>query len=247
MNEQPKVFVATPTSGGVARVKYVASLFGLAVHLERNGIQTLFGNLDGLSIAEQRDALAFHFLERSNATHLLFVDSDIQFPPDLANKLLQIGEPFIATTYSKRMIDLQRVVERASSGDADSAVARAYQFNGVPLENGVVTVQNGLCEMSALPLGFSLLRRDCFEQIAASNRVVRYPSQHAGETVFAFFREIELPTGERLSEDYSFSRRWRACGGKVLAYVCADIKHIGDFSLSVPYMEYLSSFPRAEP
>src|SRR3954462_2859290 len=73
------IFIATPTAGGTGKMPYVTSIAGLVASLERRGVPTIYANLDGANVSDERDPLTFHFLARP-ATHLLFIDSDMSFP-----------------------------------------------------------------------------------------------------------------------------------------------------------------------
>jgi hypothetical protein len=220
------IFIATPTSGGTAKMPYVISLVGLVASLERQGVPTMYANFDGANVSEQRDALAYHFLA-STATHLLFIDSDMSFPANLAEALLALDKPFVGTAYAKRQIDLAKL---AKTGQLTSA----FSFN-VKLSR---QQRSDVCEAEGIGFGFVLLRRDCVE--ALDKRISRYPSRYVnGAMVAGLFRPIQLPTGEMLSEDVSFCERWRGIGGRVFVYTKADIKHVGDFAFGIPFLDML--------
>ena len=107
----PQVYIATPTANGVAMTGYVEALAAILVRLASQGIPVSFRALDGENLILQRNLLVHEFL-RSNATHLLFVDSDLTFPPDLCERLLATGKPLVGTAYPKRRLDLAALKQR---------------------------------------------------------------------------------------------------------------------------------------
>jgi hypothetical protein len=57
---------------------------------------------------------------------------------------------------------------------------------------------------------------------------------------YDFFSEITLEDGIRLSEDYSFCKRWRSTpGNEIWAVVDEPIGHVGDMVYSAPYLNRL--------
>jgi hypothetical protein len=53
-----------------------------------------------------------------------------------------------------------------------------------------------------------------------------------GRTVMVFEPMIEPETGEYLSEDYAFCRRWRDLGGEVWADIENPLTHVGHATYS---------------
>jgi hypothetical protein len=231
-----KIFIATPTAGGVVKTPYAVSVAGLVADLERRGIETAIGAEDGADLETQRDCLTHEFL-RTRATHLLFVDSDMMFARGLAFTLLQFDKPIVGTAYTARRLDLERVESGLARGlGLDAAVARAYDFNvktDAPVDSGAELVS-----VSGFGFGFVLIRRDCFEIVQRRCKLVRYRNPFIDAEVLGFFRRIPIDGQIPLSEDYSFCRRWAVESGEPLwLYTRADIRHVGEFRYGVTLSE----------
>jgi hypothetical protein len=227
-----KIFIATPTAGGVVKTPYAVSVAGLVADLERRGIETAIGVEDGADIETQRDRLVHEFL-RTPATHLLFVDSDMTFARGLAFTLLQFDKPIVGTAYTARRLDFERVASGIGLGlSFDTAVARAYDFNvktDAPVDSGAELVS-----VAGFGFGFVLIRRDCFDIMQRRCKLVRYRNPFIDAEVLGFFRRIPIDGQIPLSEDYSFCRRWAVeCREPLWLYTRAHIRHVGEFRYGV--------------
>lgn len=240
---RPSLFIATPTADGIMLCDYVASVVRLAARLREGGIATTYRSVDGADLILQRNILADAFL-RSDCTHLLFIDSDMAFGPDLAERLLGFDRPLIGAIYPKRTIDLAKLRSLAAGRPLDQALALAYDWN-VRILGGRVTIENGICQVDGLGGGFLLIRRDCFETLADRTDIPSVRADEEGRQVRAFFRE--MPNGDAMLDlDYAFCRRWTDCGGKVWAYPDADIRHVGDYRGGMPFAAVVTAYDRAD-
>jgi hypothetical protein len=236
----PRLFIATPTADGIVLAGYVAALARLLTRLPGEGIAAEYHTLDGDNLILQRNRLVQSFLA-SKGTHLLFIDSDMDFPPDLAERLLAFDKPVVGTVYPKRAMDLPRLAEQLKTMPFDAALARTYSWNLRTLADKV-SVTRGFCRVEGLGGGFLLIRRDCFEELLARGHVPLYAGS---DHLRAFFRETR-EGDDMLDLDYSFCRTWIGCGGEVWAHADADIGHIGDFRTGMSFLGRLKGDPGAD-
>lgn len=80
---------------------FAQSLCNLTSRLTRKNIDFELHIICGSVIAESRTALANEAIEHG-ATHLLWLDSDIQFPANIADKLNSHNKDIVAANYSTR-------------------------------------------------------------------------------------------------------------------------------------------------
>jgi len=240
-----KVFVATPTTNGIMLSQHVGAVVHMVNRLHAAGIGTQYATVDGPNLILQRDLLAHLFLQ-SDATHLLWIDSDMSFEPGLCEKLLAFDKPLVGTIYTRRALDLGRLKSLIPAHGFDHALALAYNWN-VRLLGPRLEVANGLCKVEGIGFGFTLIARACFEELAKGGDCPAYESPLTGSKVHAFFRETAADNGALLDLDYSFCKRWVDRGGEVLAYVGANICHVGDFRYGVPFAAYLAALQAAKP
>lgn len=210
----PKVFVAFPAFGNVNCTQTTASLVGLVQAFCGRGIQSVFATLSHPDIAELRNMFLTLWLDRSDATHLLFVDADMEFAPELVLDMLALDEPVVGTMYPKR----------TGSG-----------FTGALVPNG--KQRNGFAEAEGVGAGILLIRRDGVEAMIdnaeagvdprAATHCARATLSAIGITrIVRAFDPIETEAGE-MSEDLSFCRRHRNGGGTVWANISHPVGHVG--------------------
>lgn len=234
---KPKVFIATPAYGGLVASEYAGSLAALILDLARHGIDAEYYSPASSDIALLRDLCAARF-ERSDCSHLLFIDADVEFPAALGRSLLAADEDLIGAVYPKKDIDAQALEKAIRSGRAFAdALALAQDFNVLLLDNRI-RVSNGVGEVAGLGMGFTLIARRCLDRMRASGTVQTY--RYHGTECRPYFRRLETSGGEPLSEDYSFCARARQAGVKVMAHIGADLGHIGRFRYGGPYERRLT-------
>jgi hypothetical protein len=232
------LFIATPTAGGIARSRYVAALVQAVSDLERRGVAVAFGTIDAADIRSQRDALVDLFLE-NGASHLLFVDNDMSFPGDLAARFLNVRKPFVAAIYTRRRLQLERVRSLIEAGQSfEGAVARAYDFN-VGFDGTTTSGSGSLIRIDRAGLGFALIAREVFDRVAEHHDLPTYHNAELGRAVRAFFDPVPAQDGKRMSEDYSFCRRWRLAGGEIWGEFRTRLGHHGDFEYGAAYVDAL--------
>ena len=105
-----KVAVLIPSQDQVsAGFAYdLARLFG------SNSGLTIF-NVRGTYIPQQRQTLAKAAMD-AGATHCLWLDSDMRFPPDALRRLLQHNEPIVAANYAMRRVPILPTAEDKEKG-----------------------------------------------------------------------------------------------------------------------------------
>jgi len=103
------VFIATPMYGGMCVGYYTQSIIQMISVFMQKGINTQFSFMFNESlITRARNALVHQFL-KTNATHLLFIDSDIKFNPEDILRMLEADKEIICGIYPKKEINWHTV------------------------------------------------------------------------------------------------------------------------------------------
>jgi len=240
---------AVPAYGSVVSAPFFESFHSLSHLLHQRRIPhslSLLGN-DSL-VPRARNTLVARFLAEPRHTHLMFVDSDIQFRAQDVLRLLEHTQSrecaVVAAGYQTKALDWTRAVETVSQGirdprDIQSLSARfAVRLPPAPRTRG-----NGLIEAAEVGAGFMLIRRDAIERLQSAYPELAYDSDtdaDAGVRHHALFdtgidgrppldRWVEKP-GRYLSEDYYFCRLWRQIDGVVWLDPSVELVHHGTFA-----------------
>ncbi|HSV02676.1 MAG TPA: hypothetical protein VLI41_05670 [Phenylobacterium sp.] len=236
MAEPPRAFVylAAPCYGGRLTIHFANSILALAGACEARGIGLhveLLAN-DAL-IPRARARLAARFLAHAEATHILYCDVDIGFRPENAFRLLDARKEIAAGIYPLKAIDWERVRAAAMAGAADlQAAALSYVVRFLPTADRSVEVDDGFARVAYGGGGFLLIRREALQRIAAAHPELVATLDDGAQAVMVFDPMVEPETGEHLSEDYAFCRRWRELGGEIWADVESRLTHVGHAAYS---------------
>jgi hypothetical protein len=240
----PFVYLATPCYGGMVNLHFMQSVLALQDACRERGIGLHVELMGGDAlITRARSRLAARFLAHPQATHILFCDADIGFSPQNLFRLLDADKPMIAGVYPLKLIDWDKV-RAAAKADAPDLMAASvgYVVRFIPTPNHSVEVEDGIAKVAYGGTGFLLIQRQAMQGI-----VDAHPELRAGmgdmadrlgeEAVMVFETMIEPETGQYLSEDYAFCRRWRDLGGEIWADTEARLTHVGATAYSGSLMQ----------
>ena len=108
--QKKSLFVATPMYGGMNHGLYMKACLDLQGVCMQYNIPVKFSFLFNESlITRARNYLVDEFLNRSDCTHLLFLDSDIHFDPRDVIALLALDKDVIGGPYPKKAIKWKSV------------------------------------------------------------------------------------------------------------------------------------------
>lgn len=245
------LFVATPMYGGQCFGSYQKSVLDLSRVCSQHGINVQFSFLFNESlITRARNYMADEFL-RTEHTHMLFIDSDIDFNPMDVLRLLSLDKPIIGGPYPKKTIAWENIydavhlgiVKRENAG-ALADFAGDFVFNPVPGKAQFPVFEP--TEVLEIGTGFMLIERSVFTKFAETYPQYYYTPDHnrsaafdGTRKIYQFFQaEIESKNNRYLSEDYWFCQKAREAGISVWLCPWMNLKHHGTYiySGSIPAM-----------
>ena len=229
------VVIGTPCFGGLVHHGYMTSVVQVLAHACSTGIDIGLSLLasDAL-ITRGRATIVAAFLDNPAATHLLFVDADISFSPEQFTRLLTFDQDIVAAPYPvksikwgeipNRHVNLQEPLDEAGLVYVGKTAVGATQKDGFALADYVGT-------------GFMLIKRHVIERMAKAYPEMKFKSVPSfpatpvsSDNLYALFDPmIDKDTGEYISEDYAFCRRWRALGGEIWLDTAARLTHSGTY------------------
>ena len=244
--QKKKLFVATPMYGGQCAGMYARSIADLSAICAKYQIPLqLYYLFNESLITRARNYCVDEFL-RSDATHLMFIDSDIGFNPQdvLALLALQTDESeydVIGGPYPKKCISWEKIKIAVDKGFADEDPGNLEKFVGdyvfnpksqqkeIPIGEPVEVLEIGT--------GFMMIRRRTFDKYKVAYPELSYKPDHVRTEAFDGSREIHAyfdciidPVSKRyLSEDYMFCYNTQKADMKVWLCPWMVMSHVGSY------------------
>jgi hypothetical protein len=231
-----KLVIATPAYGQVFYAPYVESVLKLVKAMHERKWNFAFRTVAYSEITESRNFLLTTWIDNTDGSHILFVDADMGFDPQLIIDRVAFDKPVVGAVYPKRNIELNRVARLAQSGiSPGDAVARAQEFvlRSLPSKRKRQIV-DGFMEVEGCGAGILLIQRSCIEALLradpalSDNKITKSnPLMRDLNRIIRAFDILDVH-GMRLSEDLSFCYRLRSlCGGKIWASINHETVHLG--------------------
>lgn len=230
MGPKASIFVGVPTYGGSICTEMWMSCLRLQQHLLSQEIHPHFAAISFPDIIEVRNIFATIWFDQTEMSHLLMIDSDMSFDPQLIVDMLEFDEPIVGVVATKKKYPIE-------------FVGRA-----LPGEN---IIRSGHMKVDGVGAGILLVKRTCFSEMLARTPDIldKYPiDKHPASDLMAqqkmtrllrpFDPIMNVEIG-RLSEDLSFSKRWIDLGGEIWANINHPIGHVGRHEFRAKYSDLL--------
>ena len=235
-----KIHIASPCYRDTYSSAFVVSLINLLTAWRHSGVGYRFSYMDMADVALTRNLLITRFYyEKTDCSHILFVDNDMGFEPSLINRMIELNESVVGVIAPKRETDLKKLHKQADY-PFEKAFARATLFLGKPAKNP--QHKPGFMQVDACGAGILLISRDCVTRMIEAcpeivdRNICNYLAAVSEyKTFLTPFKRIE--TGDEwYSEDISFCRRWvHQCGGRIYANTDSRINHTGYRTVETRY------------
>lgn len=195
------VFIAIPSYLASLQFDTAYMLAGCLPRLMADGITVSLKILEGNCYVDlARCELVADFLA-SDATDLLFLDSDVGADYETLLKICRSTRPLVGAAYPKKTDDIEFPVD--------------FLPGAHPLET------DGTIEVSMFPTGMMRINRSVFDVLKP--KVKQFRSR--GKVMHAYF---ECAIRESyFGEDIEFCRLWREAGGKLYVFPNETLSHTG--------------------
>jgi hypothetical protein len=198
-----RVDVGMPVHTGFVPFPTAAALVDTVRELTKKCLDVRHVCPVGCSIIEDARSGVVDMFLKGDGTHLFWIDSDMHWLPRDFMKLVALCTQVdvVGATYSQKL-EPPRYMMRNPRNTPN---------------------QFGLVEVDGLGLGFTVMRREVVEKVAATKPMI---TTNAGEfrEVFALSR---TENGHRLGEDMKFFEDIRAAGYTVWMDPAINIRHVG--------------------
>lgn len=228
-----KLFLPIICYNHTCNTSFTLSLLKFTVFCKSNNIDLVIYPITFESLVNRaRNAAVATFLTEENATHLLFIDSDIEFEPEDVMKLIAANVDVVGAAYAQKWLDLSKYKH-----DRPVPLELCTKMSVHLCDGSVQPPAINMLKASYITTGFLLIKRHVFERLIDAfpdkkyvNDIDGYSSAHEAN-FYDFFCVSVNPTSRRLeSEDYGFSRLWRSIGGDINVIADITLKHHGWFA-----------------
>ena len=198
-------------------------------------------------VSRARCHMVAYMMANPDATHLMFIDADINFDCLDILHMLQHDKDIIVGAYPKKDVNWN-MIKQSAKQDPDIKIedlkhlganyALNYEFTYDENNSPKVMTEKGLIKLKDAATGFMLIKREVFERMIAHYPELYFQNdlnldpEHEKWTYLFFDVMHEKETQRYLSEDYAFCRRWQAMGGEVWLDPLVKLDHIGHYTFS---------------
>lgn len=227
-----RLMIATPCGDGRYERVYQSALFNTFELLRQCKASVNFGEMPYCSDIVLARTKLFGMFLRSEATHVLFIDSDMGWAPQDVVKLLAYDRDFVAVAGPRKVYPPSFAVQNTNE-----------RGQPVPL---TVEGDTGLVDVSDIGMAFSLLSRRCCERMRDAYQDELAYNTNEGATEYAVFLPTVVNKRYR-SEDFSFCYRWRKIGGRIYCDSAVSLAHIGAHEWKGDWFTHLTQTTERHP
>jgi hypothetical protein len=192
------------------KTSYLESRHCADIHLARN---KLFGN----------------FYRRPEFTHMLQIDSDMDWNPNDVAYMLLHNRDFIAAAGPRKKYPIDFAVQLCDDRGKEVPMMHELETN--------------VAEVTGVGAAFMMMNRNCAEKMVSFYQDLQWDNEDK-EVEYALFDPIIINCGKeyprrRFSDDYAFCHRWRKIGGKVFVMLDVELGHTGSHRFKGRLMQTL--------
>lgn len=242
------IFIATPCYGGQVTEPYLRSLVRLILLCNRFGVEFTLSTLANESlITRGRNTLVSFFMENPKATHLFFIDADIEFNPEDVLRMVAYDRPIIVGAYPKKAVNWDSIInavkkdpsltsQNIEGHSANYVTNFDYPTNEKGEKVPDVQIRDNLIKLLDGGTGFMCIKKEVIQEMFDKLPETKYNNDLNIDNKFepfmyALFDCIIDPESKRyLSEDYTFCRRWQQMGGEIWLDPRVALNHVGHYT-----------------
>ena len=245
---QKHIFIATPCYGGQIGEPYFRSMMRLAILCNKYNIQYTISTLANESLVTRgRNTLTSFFMENKAATHLFFVDADIEFNPEDVLRMVAYDKDVIVGAYPKKAMNWTSIINAARADENENEeTIEGHSSNYVVNFDFVkdkdnkptpqVQIEDNLVNLKDAGTGFMCIKKEVIQKLFDKHPEMKYVNdinvdQKFEPFMYALFDTMIDPESRRyLSEDYTFCRLWQNNGGTIYLDPRTALSHVGHYT-----------------
>ena len=219
----PNILLATPAYGGQVTIPYVRSMIAMVLLCKDRGIQISTMITHSGFVSRSRNSAAAKLLSMPRFTHLLTVDADMGWQPEMILRLLNANKGIVGATYPARSLHNQP------------------KFIGGILPGA--TVHGGFAKAEYVGCGFMLVQREVIQTMANTFPERRHKDDTLDIPVWDLFPSGMLNERSEMcvTDDVGFCYLAKKAGYEVWADIMYPVSHTGAVTFELgPMKDYLT-------
>ena len=192
-------------------------------------------------VTQGRNLCVSQFLQTDDATHLLFIDSDIGFEAESIYEMVSRDKDVISIPYPLKTINWEKMIRKFKETNNEQVeIFREFgnQYSMKVEDSQDIKCKDNVIEVTHSPTGCMLIKRHVFDKLkkAYPDKSIRQGTIINGkmedkEEMWKFFDTLHDPVSKiYLGEDFAFCKLWKDIGGKCYALINQKIQHVGEHS-----------------
>jgi len=186
-------------------------------------------------------------MEHPEATHLFFVDADIEFDPNDMLRMVAYDRDVVVGAYPKKALNWTSIIgaARADESETEETIEGhssnyVVNFDFVKDKDGnnspQVQIEDNLVKLKDAGTGFMCIKKEVIQQMFDKHPEMKYVNdinvdQKFEPFMYALFDTMIDPDSRRyLSEDYTFCRLWQNMGGTIYLDPRTALNHVGHYT-----------------
>lgn len=214
------IFIATPCGSGAVSVCFHNSMLMTHEMLGKIQFPARSGVYEGgISIEDRRNRLSHEF-SKTNATHLVFVDSDMKWEPNDFLRLVMHGleVDVCGAWYPRKLMDWTKTTREEISRQT-----YVYTESGERVTCSEAVFGDRI-RVNGLPTGFMMISRKVFEAMIGTVPVY----EEDGFMMNEFFK-VRILDGKKIGEDIDFCLRAEKLGFPLWKLCDVELGHEGRY------------------
>ena len=233
-----KLYISTPCYDAMLTMQYTMSLLRLVQFCNQHNIDYMIDFLGNESLITRARNKSLNKFMNTDCSHLLFIDSDIEFQPEAVMDLLLFDKDVSCCVYPKKGFNWNKfmysIQNEQNSKEHPSSRGLDYAYNIMYNDKNELIKNGDFIRVNQSSTGFMMIKREIVEKLNKKHIELEIISDELSNNdtkMYGLFCCM-IKDKQYLSEDYSFCQRVNDIGGQVWINVKHNLNHIGKYSFN---------------
>ena len=228
-----KIFISIPCYDAMITMQTMNSVMYLQQLLIQMNIQFIVDFIGNESLIPRARNTSLSRFKNSDCTHMLCIDSDIEFPAKAVLDLIKFNKEVVCCAYPRKSYNWKRFMysmsQEQDSGESLDSRGLDFTYNAMIDGKGKVIELDNFIQVKHASTGFMLIQRKIVDVLWEKHKeleIITDEMESVDKTIVGLFCCM-IKDKIYLSEDYSFCERVYDAGGSVWINTKHNLNHIG--------------------